>query len=467
MTQVVDTRAFDLACLQILEDGRCWGEAAEPFQIEDVRALLSQSPPNNFLTRARGSAKTADCALVANSVMLAEAPPGSNLIVLAADVDQGTILLDFMRGFAERTRILRGKMVFTQTTAYAPERNVRLTVMASDAASIWGRGPYFAICDEVAQWPDSPRAAKTFEALASCTFKRHGRLAVITTAGDPAHWSYKLWEHSGNDPAWRRHDVPGPSPWMDADALAAEERRLPAYLFARLFRNEWTGDDDRLTTLHDLRARAVIPQPLPPMPGKQYIIGLDLSQTRDNTVAVVGHGERATEGIGHIGRTHVVVDALRVWHGSPDHPISLDEVESEVVQLAREYRGAKIVLDNWQGAQMAERLQKVHGQRVQACHFTETLAMQVASTLVELFRNKAVSLLDDPPLIDELAHIRLVDAGQGGFRIAHDANRHDDYAVALGLMAIQALRPRPLDLSVSRVLIAPIPPPRFGGSWRR
>jgi phage terminase large subunit-like protein len=465
MTAVVATRALDLVFAQVLEDGRRWGEAAEPFQIEDVRAMLSPDPPNNFLTRARGSSKTADCALVANALMLAEAPLGSKLVVLAADVDQGRIFLDFMRGFAERTRMLREKLVFTQTSAYAPATNVRLTVMASDAASIWGLGPYFAFCDEVAQWPDTARAQRTFDALATSTFKRNGRLAVITTAGDPAHWSYKLWEHAGQDPAWRRHDVPGPSPWMSAEALAAEERRLPAFLFARLFGNEWTGDDDRLTTLHDLRARAVISQPLPPMAGNQYFIGLDLSQTRDNTVAVVGHGERAIEGVGQIGKTHVVVDAVRVWHGSPDQPISLDEVEVEVVQLAREYRGAKIVLDNWQGAQLAERLQKVHRQRVEARQFTEALAMRVASTLVELFRNKAVSLLDDPEFIDELAHVRLVDAGQRGFRLAHDSNRHDDHAVALGLMAIEALRPRTLDPSVSRVLSGPsLPSPGLG--WR-
>jgi hypothetical protein len=50
--------ALDLLAALVLPDGRRWGEAAEPFQWQDARAVLDPEPeaPHSYLTRARGGA---------------------------------------------------------------------------------------------------------------------------------------------------------------------------------------------------------------------------------------------------------------------------------------------------------------------------------------------------------------------------------------------------------------------------
>lgn len=39
-----------------------------------------------------------------------------------------------------------------------------------------------------------------------------GRMVVLTTAGDPAHWSHTVLAHAQGDTHWRVQEVPGPPP---------------------------------------------------------------------------------------------------------------------------------------------------------------------------------------------------------------------------------------------------------------
>src|SRR5581483_7304710 len=52
-----------------------------------------------------------------------------------------------------------------------------------------------------------------------------------------------------------------------------------------------------------------------------------------------------------------------------------------------------------------------------------------------LLREHAVALPDAPELLDELAHVRLRESSPGVLRMDHDADRHDDQAIALALVA--------------------------------
>ena len=65
------TAPRDVLSRLMLEDGRAWIDAAEPFQLADALAVLEGDRPYNFLTRARGASKTTDLAAVALSMLLA------------------------------------------------------------------------------------------------------------------------------------------------------------------------------------------------------------------------------------------------------------------------------------------------------------------------------------------------------------------------------------------------------------
>src|SRR5262245_51741925 len=165
----------------IREDGTHWGKAPQPWQWEDAKAILNlQGPPNHFMTRPRGGSKTTDLGGIALAVMLTQAPPGSKCYALAADREQGRLLLDSIRGFTTRTSYLKDQFNFTANRVAARGVDVTLEVLAADAASSWGLRPYFVVVDELAQWAETARSQQLLESIRSATVKQSARLVMIT-----------------------------------------------------------------------------------------------------------------------------------------------------------------------------------------------------------------------------------------------------------------------------------------------
>ena len=277
------------------------------------------------------------------------------------------------------------------------------------------------------------------------------RLIVLTTAGDPAHWSHKILQHAYDDPLWRVNEVPGPAPWLDQARIEEQERRLPSSSFQRLFQNVWTADEDRLTNLDDLAACVVLDGPLPPQSKTRYVIGVDVGLKKDRTVACVCHIERSdgspvlnrANGDGEIMQgVRVVLDRIQVWAGTSDRPVRLSDVEAWLSQAVGSYNQARITINPWQAVGMSQRLRS-KGVSVQEFNFTSASVGRLASALHQLLRNRALALPNDEALLDELANVRLRETTPGVYRLDHDADQHDDRAIALGLAANQLLN-RPI-----------------------
>jgi hypothetical protein len=430
--------ALDLLYGFALEDGRRWGEAAAPFQRADAEAILEPGagPPFNFLTRSRGGSKTSDLAGIAIAAMLAQAPPGARLYALASDAKQASLLVQAVAGFAHRTPELRGVLDAQTWRVAVPRTGVVLEVMASDEAGAWGLRPFMLIADELAAWQSTPPPRRLWEAASSAVAKlADARLVVLTTAGDPAHWSRAVRDHALADPLWRLHEVPGPAPWLAEDRLAEQQRRLPESLYRRLFLNEWTSADDRLAADDDLDAAVTLAGPLPPERGHRYAIGLDVGLKNDATVAVVCHGERiASDGGDRTLGVRVVLDRMEVWQGSRRRPVQLRAVEEWLAETSSAYNRATLRYDPWQAIGSAQRL-KARGVRIDEYAFNPTSIARLALTLLQLIRDQALDLPDDPELLDELRTVRIRETSPGVPRLDHDPDRHDDRVIALALAA--------------------------------
>lgn len=437
--------ALNLLASLVLDIGRRWGEAAVAAQWLDARAVLNPSSPTpyHFLTRARGYSKTDDLAGMTVAVMLEQLPPASRLYALAADRDQGRLLVESLAGFVARTPELAGALRVDTYKATATRTGSTLEVIAADAPSAYGARPAFLVVDELAQWATTAGPRHLWEATTSALAKVPGaRMAVLTSAGDPAHWAHGVLQHAYADPLWRVHEVAGPPPWADPERLAEQRRRLPESSYARLFENRWTASEDRLTNIDDLKACVTLDGSLDPSPTHRYVIGVDVGVKNDRTVVAVCH----TEADRHtwtgaerqeIGR-RVVLDRMGVWAGSRLRPVNLDDVEEWVETASRSYNRAEVVFDPYQAVGMMQRLQ---GRDV-FCHeftFSSASVGRLASTLHLLLRNRALALPDDAELIDELANVRLRETSPGVIRMDHDAGRHDDRAIALALAAHRLL----------------------------
>ncbi len=287
--------ALDLFYGLVLEDGRRIGEAAADFQREDAEAVLEQnsSAPNHFITRPRGDSKTSDLAGHNIAVGLAQAPQRARMYALAADEKQGRLLVDAMAGFVSRTPELQNALVIRESSVHFRRSDARLEVLAADQASIWGLRLYFVTVDEIGQWHSTAPPQRCWEAVSTAATKVPGsRLVVLTTAGDPAHWSKGVRDHALADALWKVHEVPGPPHWLDPIRLEGERRRLPESSYLRLFMNEWTSSEDRLASEDDLLACVTLDGPLDPKSNRRYVIGLDVGLKHDATVAAVCHAEK-------------------------------------------------------------------------------------------------------------------------------------------------------------------------------
>jgi len=425
--------ALDVLASLVLEDGRRWGEAAQPFQWTDAREVLTvdSGTPYHFLTRARGASKTSDLAGISIASMLCQLPPAARCYGLAADRDQGRLLLDSVEGFVSRTPELGGALVIESYRVIVPNTGIVLEILPADAASSWGLRPDFVVVDEIAQWASGYGPRQLWEAVSSAAAKvASSRLVVLTTAGDPAHWSRRLLNHAVEDPLWRVHEVPGPAPWMDERRLAEQHRRLTESSYRRLFLNEWTAAEDRLTTASDVAACVTLDGPLAHDSRWFYAVGVDVGVKHDRTVGAVCHLEPlgTSEGRG----LKVVLDRMNVWRGSPRAPVQLNEVEEWIAQAAITFGGAPVSIDPWQAVGMSQRLRE-RGIPVFEFTFSASSVGRLALTLYSLLRDHALAIPNDPELIDELLNVRLRETSPGVYRMDHDPDKHDDRAMALCL----------------------------------
>ncbi|MDP9403846.1 MAG: terminase large subunit [Actinomycetota bacterium] len=436
---------LDLLASLTLEDGRAWGAAAAEFQRADATAVLNPAPPHShFLTRPRGGSKTTDVAGVALVDLIELAPPASRGYCLAADAAQAALLLDALGGFVRRTPGLATEVEVQTWRVLHRRSGASLTVLPADAAGAWGLRPRLVVVDELAQWKDTANARGMWEATASAMGKVPGaRLLVITSAGDPAHWSAKILAHARSLPdRWRVSETPGPLPWVDPSWLAEQRALLPESQYRRLHLNEWAAGEDRIASADDLAACVVLEGPLPARPGERYVIGLDVGLKRDRTVAAVCHSEALVNPEhGTVGQ-RVVLDRMHVWSGTRDAPVLLDAVEQWVAQASALYNGARAAIDPWQAIGLGQRLRE-RKVAVDEFTFSSSSVGQLALTLHQLIRAHALALPDDQDLLDELANVRLVETAPGVLRMDHDAGRHDDRAVAIALAAHRLLTAPP------------------------
>jgi hypothetical protein len=354
-----------------MEDGRRFGEVAVDVQWADAEAVLDQdptAPPFHFETRSRGYSKTSDEAGIALVMALDQLPPASRLYGLAANKDQGRLLVDAAAGFIARTPELSGTFDVGAYRIAATRSGSIFEVIAADAPSAYGLRPSFLVVDELAQWATTSGPRKLWEATSSAMAKVPGsRLVVLTTSGDPSHWSYKVLEHARSDPLWRVHEVPGPPPWADPARLAEQRRRLPESSYRRLFLNEWTAGEDRLTSLDDLHECVSLDGPLAYDARWRYVVALDLGIRHDRTVAAVCHAEPVftrfpdsrvihNDAAETITATRVVLDRMEVWSGSRAQAVALEDVENWIEQAAHAY-AAPVVVDPWQAIGAGQRLE--------------------------------------------------------------------------------------------------------------
>jgi phage terminase large subunit-like protein len=421
---------FDLLAALQLENGQRWGAVAADFQLADAAAIFDQAGPRwHYLTRPRGGSKTTDVAGVALAWLAVEAPAGGRGYVVAVDQDQAALLVDSAAGLVARTPALRSA-VSVQSLKIVARSGASVEVLSADGASAFGLRPHLLVLDEFSQWPESRNARRLWTALLSSLQKVKGcRLVILTSAGEPGHFSYRVLSEARQSDRWRVSEVPGPLPWVDLAELEAQRPLLLDSEFARLHLNQWTASEDRLVSAEALAAACVLDGPQDPRQGVEYIVTVDLGVTNDATVCVVAHSE-------HVGDLRspkrVVVDRLQRWAASRRQPVNLAEVEGWIAEASRQYNRARVHADPYQAVNILQRL-RARGIDAREFVFSAQSVGRVANALHIALRDRLLWLPNDPELVAELGRVRLKKVAPGVVRLDHDSGQHDDQAVAIAI----------------------------------
>lgn len=427
-----------LVSLLVLDGGKRWAEVAAAWQWSDVLAILDEAAVRyHMLVRSRGSSKSTDLAAVLIAVMLTRMPDGARLFIVAADRDQGRLVLTAMKGFVVRTPILKGTLEFSAYRATVPGRDIVLEVLSSDAASSWGLIPDFVVVDELGQWRETSQSEELFESIRTSLLKRNADLVVITTPSFPEHFAFAVREHARVDESWRLHEVSGPPPWSDPAALAEQRRALPESSYRRLYQGEWIQTDDGLGSFAEFQALSHEGS-LDPQPGVSYFIGVDLGAVGDPAAVAICHVEADVREGHEFPKLRAVVDVVETWVGTPESPVRLAEVRDWLLAEARRYNGAHVSFDSWEAVGMAQELQG-QGIRAEVVQPTPQSKSQLALGLIAAIREQALALPDDPALLREFSRARVRASSTGNHWIDHNPGEHDDRVIAVGLAVMKAL----------------------------
>jgi hypothetical protein len=424
------TTALDLLDALVVDaDGTRWGSRATELQRRDAEALLDlDGPRRHWIGRSRGYSKSDDLAAVSVAVMLTQLRPGDEAIAVAADKDQARILIDRVRWIERRTPELKGLL---EVGAYdvRTANGVRFEAIAADAPSSWGRSPAWAVVDELCRHPDADGARELWDSVSSAVVKVAGRLAIISTASTPDHWSKGVYDHALSERAWRVSETHNQAPWISRDEIEAERRRLPPAVFAQLWKNRWTAAAGSFFDPGVLDAAFVLDGPALEREGVHgYVAGLDIGTVHDRTVLSIGH---------KVGDA-VLLDGMVAWAGSHRHPVDFEAIETAIVEAYERFH-FKLRLDPWQGLDLAQRLRK-RGLRVEEFTFSTASKQKLAATLLSAVNNGKLKLYEADGLREELLALRLVQTAAGTWSFDHKARKgHDDRAVSLALMATALL----------------------------
>lgn len=242
---------------------------------------------------------------------------------------------------------------------------------------------------------------------------------------------------AGDDPALVLSELRGPEawravPWITRRWVEQMRRTLPGPKFRRLVENEpSTGEGGGFVDPSELAAAvdATWREPEQGAPGTRYAVGVDLGVSHDWTGLVVAHVEAGTGA--------VVVDAVRWWRGTRARPVSLPDVEGEIMRLVARFPVRAVRIDQWQGRLLADRLAQ---RGVPAGVVTTESAWldRAATTLRGLFAGRQIRLPRHEDLIAQLEGLRVEELRRDRLRYTTGAGgvgaaAHDDLVVALSL----------------------------------
>lgn len=369
--------------------------------------------------------------------------------IVAADLDQGRLILDAMHTEAKLNPWLYSQLNFTRTRVEGPTGFAQ--VLGADSGSAYGLRGRFYIFDEWTHWPNEDMST----AVLSGSEKIPGTVAVIlSNAGTIGSWQHAQKEISENDPDWVIYEKRGQlASWMSPERVAKKAKLLPPMEAKRVFGNEWIDPAAASGYLlpFEVDACETLGKALNLMyrlrrePGiNNYVAACDYGARKDRTVCVVGHmGKDGT----------VYVDRMDVFQGTPVSPVHPGTVATWIAEVNKAFQPRLFVIDPHELEGTIQDIERAgirvrrftgrggHDNMEMAIHLRALIVNQkllwYANAGYQKVTHPITNRVQEQDFTSELKGLVVVKK-QYGWRFDHESNAHDDKAVAVGMMALAA-----------------------------
>ncbi len=426
-----------------------FGTAANPWQVDLLRPKLpaiealaghrkDYTGPWSFMSvLARGHDKSSLEGRICTWLLLASKRQIHGY-VLAADRDQGRLILQAMQDEYQLNGWMRGQITFTKNVVTGPGGFIE--VLPCDAASAYGLRGNLYLADEVTHW----KRQKEWTAMTSGRRKVDpSLLIVLSNAGLLGSWQHDVFERAKADPDWVVFHREGIlANWLDRAQIEKDALMMPPSEARRLWGNEWIDPAEDLDYLRrveveacselgrvlGLRGRTFREPHL-----QNYVASLDYGPRKDRTVFTILHEDRDRR---------CVVDRMDVWQGTGDNPVSIRRVEDNIVRLHTTFRPRTWVVDEYQ---MAGTIEMMEARGIPVERFAARggqANFEAAQWLRQRIVNRTIAwypgcgAIGKDSLEDELVALR-VKRMSYGYRFDHENQKHDDRAVALCMAGVR------------------------------
>lgn len=361
------------------------------------------------------------------------------IVVAAGDEDQAGLVFDAMREEAELNPWLMQRLKFSQKKVYGKMGFAR--VVAADAPSSFGLRADLYLLDEVTHWQDD----KFWVSLLSGRAKIPNAVFIIlSNAGLLNTWQWDIFQAIKTDPGWCYWEAPGQlETWMSPEQIQRDRLLLPPAEARRLYDNVWIdpAEASGYLTRSDVRAcedlgRTLgLQYTLKGRNGLYYWLSLDYGPKRDRTTLGVYHQEPG--GL-------LVVDRLDVWQGSPEAPIQISRIREWIEAQRQAFPDCSLVADPYQLESVCQEYeQRMPVKRHEARGGKGNYEM--AEALRSVIVNRQIAWYPGAgglpvqgrmeTLEDELCSLVLKPMSYG-YRFDHEATKHDDRAVNMGMAVV-------------------------------
>ena len=233
-----------------------------PWQRDIVDGLFDDPRPRQgLLAIPRGNGKSTLAAALACYALFGDREAGAEVIVVASDQRQASIIFETTRRMIELSRPLADRAVMYADRIVVPGTASSMTALPSEPGALQGWDPSLLLVDELAYVTD-----ETWEAVTGAAGKREHSLtlAISTPAGDRDGVMWRLVQHGrgSDDPAFFFREYAAPldcalddeDAWRQAnpalgdflypDAMRAVMKSMRPSAFQRYRLGLWIDDDE-------------------------------------------------------------------------------------------------------------------------------------------------------------------------------------------------------------------------------